>query len=83
MTKQQAGEEKVYLTLITVCHQRKLGQELKQDRNLEAGTDAEAVEEGCLLAFSPWLAQPAFLSYWGHQSSDGTIQRSGSLLISL
>jgi hypothetical protein len=32
---------------ITVHHQRKLGQELKQGRNLEAGADAEAIEECC------------------------------------
>ena len=31
---------------ITVHHQRKSGQELKQDRNLETGADAESVE-GC------------------------------------
>jgi len=29
---------------ITVHHQRKSGQELKQDRSLEAGVDAEAME---------------------------------------
>jgi hypothetical protein len=28
---------------------------------LEAGTDAEAMEECCLLAYFTWLAQPAFL----------------------
>ena len=32
-----------------------------QGRNPEAGADAEAMEECCLLAFSSWLAQPAFL----------------------
>jgi hypothetical protein len=37
---------------ITVHHQRKSGQELKQDRNLEAGADAEALERCCLLACS-------------------------------
>lgn len=31
---------------------RKSGQELKQDRNLEAGADAEAMEGGCLLVCS-------------------------------
>jgi hypothetical protein len=29
---------------ITVHHQRKLGQELKQGRNLETGSDAEAMD---------------------------------------
>ena len=37
-------------THIIVHHQRKLGQELKQSRNLEAGADAEAMEGYCLLA---------------------------------
>ena len=32
-----------------------------QSRNLEAGADAEAMEGHCLLAYSPWLARPAFL----------------------
>ena len=34
-----------------------------QGRNLEAGTKAEAMGECCLLACSPWLAQPTFLHY--------------------
>jgi hypothetical protein len=46
---------------ITVHHQRKPDQELKQGRNLEAEADTEAMEGCCLLACSPWLAQPAFL----------------------
>jgi hypothetical protein len=45
---------------IAIHHQRKLGQELTQGRNLEAGADAEAMERGCLLACLPWPAQPAF-----------------------
>jgi hypothetical protein len=32
-----------------------------EDRNLEAGADAETKEGYCLLACSPWHAQPAFL----------------------
>ena len=40
---------------ITIHHQRKPGQEPKQGRNLEAGSDAEAVEECCLLTCSTWL----------------------------
>ena len=36
------------------------GQELKQGWNLEAGADAEAMEECFLLTFSSWTAQPAF-----------------------
>jgi hypothetical protein len=46
---------------ITVHHQKGSGQELKQGRNLEAGTDAEAMEGWCSLACSPWIAQLAFL----------------------
>jgi hypothetical protein len=42
--------------VITVHHQRKSGQELKQGRNLETGADAEAMRG------APYrLAQPAFL----------------------
>ena len=40
---------------------KQLRQGLTQGRNLEAGDDAEATEECCLLACSSWLAQPAFL----------------------
>jgi hypothetical protein len=35
--------------------------EARQGRNLEAGVDAEAIEKGCLLACSSWLAQSLFL----------------------
>ena len=41
---------------IAVHHQIKSGQELKQDRNLEEGADAEATEGYCLLAFCLCLA---------------------------
>jgi hypothetical protein len=34
---------------------------LKQDRNLEAGADTEAMKKYCSLAFSLWLAQLACL----------------------
>ena len=33
----------------------------RQDRNLEAGADAETMEGCCLLACFPWLTQSAFL----------------------
>ena len=46
---------------ITVHHERKSGQEIKQGRNLEAGAGAEATDGFYLLACSSWLAQPAFL----------------------
>lgn len=41
----------------------KSGQGLKQGRDLETGTDAEAMKEYCLLACFPWLARPPFLSF--------------------
>ena len=43
---------------ITVHHQKKSGQDLKQDRILRAGTDAEATEGCCFLACSLQIAQP-------------------------
>jgi hypothetical protein len=49
------------MTKKNVHHQRKSGQELTQDKTLEAGVDAEAMEECCLLACFPWLAHLAFL----------------------
>ena len=38
-------------------HRRKPRQELKQDRNFEAGADAKAMEGCCLLAFSCFLIE--------------------------
>ena len=55
-------EERVYLTYTSptiVHHSRKPGQKVKQERSLETGADAEAMEG--LLPCSPWLDQPAFL----------------------
>jgi hypothetical protein len=46
---------------IIVHHRRKSGQELKQVRNLEPGSDAETIKEYSVLTFSSWLIQPAFL----------------------
>ena len=43
---------------IAVHHQRKAGQELKQNRNLEAGTEAEAMEGSCLF---PMACSACFL----------------------
>jgi hypothetical protein len=58
---------------ITIHHQRKSGQELKQDRNLEAEADAEAMEGAAY-----WLTPHdlfSLLSYrtQDHQPRDGTI----------
>jgi hypothetical protein len=41
-----------YTFILLFYHQRKSGQELKQGRNTKAGSDAEAMEECCLLACS-------------------------------
>lgn len=53
-------EERVYLFSlcfhITAYHQRNTGQELKRGRDLETGTDEEAMEECRLLDYSPRLA---------------------------
>ena len=63
--QKEVEKERVCMTFtyfqIVVPHLRKPGQELKQSCNLEAGADAEVMEECCLLACSSWLAQPAFL----------------------
>lgn len=39
-----------------------------QDRNLEAGTGVQGMEEHCFIACSPWLAQLALLLQWWHRS---------------
>jgi hypothetical protein len=39
----------------------KPGQELKQGRNLQAGADAEDMEECCILACFTWLFSACFL----------------------
>jgi hypothetical protein len=41
----QLGEERVDLAYITVYQRRKLGQELKQGSNLEAGISVNVCEE--------------------------------------
>ena len=40
---------------------KKSRQKFKQGKNVEAGADAESMEECCLVACSSWLAQPALL----------------------
>lgn len=62
MTNQkQVGEEGVYLAYSLNSLFIIKEQELKQDRDLKAGADAEATEECCLLACSSWFVQPASL----------------------
>lgn len=43
-----------------------------QGRNLEAGSDAESMEECCPLDCSPWLTQPASYTIQDHLSKGGT-----------
>jgi hypothetical protein len=60
---QNFGKEIIYFSFyfhILIHHWKKSGQELKQDRNLEAGTYAEVMEGFCLLAYSTWLSHPVF-----------------------
>jgi hypothetical protein len=54
----QFGEQRVYLaytsTLLFIIKEN-------QGRNLEVEIDPEGMVECCLLAYSLWLIQPAFL----------------------
>ena len=43
-----------------------------QGRSLESGTEAEAVEEDCLLACSSWVTQSVFFLYKLRSTSPGT-----------
>jgi hypothetical protein len=64
-SQKQFGEERVYFSLQFSDHSP-LEKEVKantQGRTMEAGIEAEAMEECCLLTQSPWLAQPAFLQH--------------------
>ena len=54
----QIREEKVYFEFTSTSKSTTKG---SLDRSLGAGTDVEAVEECCLLACSPWLAESASL----------------------
>jgi hypothetical protein len=54
--QKQPGGERISLAYTSILL---LIFEGSQDRNVEAGADAEAVEGCCLLARSSWLVQPA------------------------
>jgi hypothetical protein len=58
MTKRRVDEKRSYLAYMYLLLLSIKG---SQNRNLEAGVDAEAMEGCCLLACSSWLAKPAFL----------------------
>lgn len=62
MTKNTTWEERgVFgLCLYITVHHCPEGS-FKQNKNLEAGADAEVMEERSLWACSPWLAKPALL----------------------
>ena len=57
----QMGEERLYFASASCGSLRETKAGTTQGRHLEAGADAEAMEGCCLLACSPWLAQPASL----------------------
>ena len=57
---------------ITVHHERKSGQELKQGRTLEAGADAEAMEGCCLLVVPGGLLSLFSYRKQDHQPRDDT-----------
>ena len=56
MTQRQVEDGKGYLAYMSTML---FITEASQDRNMEAGADAEAMEGCCL--WLAWLAQPAFL----------------------
>lgn len=56
--RKQPGKEQVYLSGHTSLLRDIIA---GKGRDSETGTEAEAMGEGCLLACSFWLAQPAFI----------------------
>ena len=76
----QLGEKRIYFSLqlpLTIT-------EGNQERRLEAGTEAEAREECCLLACSLWLVQPNFLYLPGSLAQGGHhVQSAGPFHINL
>jgi hypothetical protein len=60
MTKSKLGR-KGFIWLTSLITEGSQDRNVKHGRNLEAGADAETMEECCLLAHSLWFAQPAFL----------------------
>ena len=57
-TDQQLGEGRVHFSLPITVHQCGEVREGTHSTNLEAGSEARAKKECCLLACSPWLVQP-------------------------
>lgn len=71
MTKRNVGEEGIYFSL---CVSSREFRARTQGRNLEAGTETEAMEKCYLLASFPWLIYLAFLWHTGSQARGSTIQ---------
>lgn len=66
--KKPLGEERIYfISQFIVHHGGKLGM---QGRDLEAGAEAETMEECCSLACSSWLAHLHFLHHPGPSAQD-------------
>jgi hypothetical protein len=63
MTKEIWGRKGLFSIHFHVTDRllRKSGQEHNQGRDMEAGADTKTMEDCCLLACFPWLAQPVFL----------------------
>jgi hypothetical protein len=61
MTKKQVGEEKVYSAYNFILLFINKEVRTRTQTGQEAGADAEAMEGCFLLAYFPWLAQPALL----------------------
>jgi hypothetical protein len=64
--QKKLGKERLYLAYtFSVQSIAEGSQENNSGRNLEAGSEAEAMEECCFLAGFPWLGQLAFLDNLG------------------
>ena len=72
MSKSTLGRKRFTSAYIFRLHSITEG---SQDRNLEEGTDAEAMKDHWLLACSSWLAQAAFLELGLPAQGGGTIHR--------
>ena len=74
MTKAAVGENGLFQPTLpgNMPSLREVSEELKQVRNLEAGGDAEAMEDQCLRACPAWFAQPTFFYNPGLQPMVGT-----------
>lgn len=58
MTKSNMGGKGLFQLITVWSHTLSL---MEVRARLEAGAEAETIEECCLLAYCSWLVQPAFL----------------------